>query len=299
MVPVAGSEGVTIHCPSRGLFSLYNSPYPAHRLSTGVDVYPDADFHGLAPSPVRGVVLEIRRVRSPRGRGFEASGHDVVILLQSEEEPSKVVKLLHVEPSLSVGDSVQVGDELGSLLRSGYYGFGTSPHVHVEVREPSDPLRARGGHRVERLLKIGDAPAIDELKGVVTRSTAEFSLLRLDLESCGLPAEVGGVTGILDGGIPYYGWLGVHIDSKQPEGSDVVLLGHNIAHVESALGGTCIASCTDFSVSVEGKPILGLSLRLSPVDDAEVKLIPRRLGSLTLEEGSEATVKVEEEGLPQ
>ncbi|MCK4438647.1 hypothetical protein KAV47_06205, partial [Candidatus Bathyarchaeota archaeon] len=202
MAPVVSSKGVTISCPVDGMFSFYNSPYPAHSQSTGVDVYPDTGFGGIAPSPVSGEVTLIRRVRGPRGRGYEASEYDVVTLLRSLENPGKVVKLLHVDPTLSVGDEVRAGEELGRLLRSGYYGFATSPHVHVEVREPTDPLRARGGHRMERLMEVGRVKPLEELRGIVALCSPEFSILRLDTPACGLPADVGGVSGVLDGGIP-------------------------------------------------------------------------------------------------
>ncbi len=293
MAPVASSSGVTISCPVDGMFSFYNSPYPAHRQSSGVDVYPEAGFGGMAPSPVSGEVTLIRRVRSPRGRNYNASEYDVVTLLRSRESPDKVVKLLHVDPTLSVGDEVRAGEELGRLLRSGYYGFATSPHVHVEVREPTDPLRAQGGHRMERLKDVGRVDPLEELRGVVTLCSPEFTLVRLDTPSHGLPADVGGVSGVLDGGIPYYGWMGVHYDSGKPEGGAVELMGHPIATIEAIHDRVCLADCTDFSVKVEGNPILGLSLRLSPRKGTEFKLVPMRLGGLVLDEGSEVTVHIE------
>jgi hypothetical protein len=105
---------------------------------------------------------------------------------------------------VETGDTLEPGMELGRLLRSGYYGFGTSPHIHVEIRDPDDPLRARGGHKVTRLMEIGDVEPLEELRGVVTRSLPEFSIVRMGGTSAnGLPADVGGVTGLLDGGVPY------------------------------------------------------------------------------------------------
>ena len=293
MAPVASSEGVTISCPVDGMFSFYNSPYPAHRQSTGVDVYPAAGFGGMAPSPVSGEVTLIRRVRSPRGRGYEASGYDVVTLLRSRKRPDKVVKLLHVDPTLNIGDEVRTGEELGRLLRSGYYGFATSPHVHVEVREPSDPLRARGGNPVERTMDVGDVEPVDELRGVVTLCSPEYSVVRLEVPSHGLSASVDNLPCILDGGIPYYGWMGAHFDSGRPRGGAVELAGRPVATVREVHDRACLADCTGFSVSVDGSPILGLSLRLSPQREAEVKLVPRMIGGLVLKEGGEVTVDIE------
>jgi hypothetical protein len=53
-----------------------------------------------------------------------------------------------------VGDVVEVGKPLGILLRSGFFDFWTDPHIHVEVRSPSDPIRAMGGFMLERLIKL-------------------------------------------------------------------------------------------------------------------------------------------------
>lgn len=293
MIPVAVAGGVTVSCPADGRCSFYNSPFPAHRLSTGVDIYTDNEFGEVAPSPVSGVVELVRRVRSPRGRGFEDPGYDVVTLLRSLEDPGRVIKLLHVEPIIGRGDEVEKGQELGRLLRSGYYGFATSPHVHVEIRDPSDPLRVRGGHRLRRLLDVSGVEPVEELRGTVTRSIPEFSLVRLEVCSAnGLPADVGGVPGILDGGIPYYGWLGAHIGDDPPRDNTVTLLGTAIAQIKAVNEGGCLADCLEFSVKVDGRAIRGLSLRLSPRKEAEVKLIPSSRGALRLEEGTEVSLSI-------
>jgi hypothetical protein len=70
-------------------------------------------------------------------------------------------------------------------------------------------------------------------------------------------------------------------------------MGHPIATIGAIHDRVCLADCNDFSVKVEGNPILGLSLRLSPRKDVEIKLVPRRFGGLVLDEGSEVAVHVE------
>ncbi len=146
---------------------------------------------------------------------------------------------------------------------------------------------------MERLIEVCRVEPLEELRGVVTLCSPEFCILRLDTPTCGLPADVGGISGILDGGIPYYGWMGVHYNSGKPEGGTVELMGHPIATIGVIHDKVCLADCNDFSVKVEGKLILGLSLRLSPRKGAEVKLVPRRLDGLVLDEGSEVTVNIE------
>jgi len=294
MIPVARAGGVTINCPADGKYAFYNSPYPAHHLSTGIDIYPKKEFDEVAPSPVDGVVELVRRVRSPRGRSFEDPGYDIVTLLRSLEDPRRVIKLLHIEPIIECGDSVVAGQELGRLLRSGYFGFGTSPHIHLEIRDPMDPLRAKGGYPVKRLMEVVDAEPAEELRGVVTRSIPEFSIIKLDgISSNGLPADVGGVPGLLDGGIPYYGWLGAHINEEPPTDNTVTLLKNPIAIIKNVLTKVCLADCLEFSVKVDGIAIQGISLHLSPRREVEVKLIPLRLGSLRLEEGVEVSLTIE------
>ena len=173
-VPVVGVNGVTIHCPSEGRYAFYNSPYPAHRLSTGIDIYPRTGFGESAVSPVSGRVILVRKVRAPKARWFRDHGHDSVILLESQENPERVIKILHVEPSIQEGDILETGQTLGTLIRSGYFGYSTAPHIHLEVRRPGDPLRARGGLRFKRLQKIENVPEMEDLEGLVYRCVEEY-----------------------------------------------------------------------------------------------------------------------------
>jgi hypothetical protein len=293
MTPVAAADDVTIHCPSEGRYAFYNSPYPAHRLSTGIDVYTAADFGGSAPSPVEGEVVLIRRVRAPRGRLFRDHGHDVVTLLRSWENPGRVVKVLHVEPTVEVGEELEPGSELGTLIRSGYYGFGTPPHLHLEVRRPSDPLRARGGCHLRRVLDVGSPRPLDELRGVVTESGPYRSYVKIHGTSRhGLVADVGGVPGVLDGGIPNYGWVGAHFGSEQPGEPLIRLCGEPIAEIEALHERTCTADCTDFTISLDGNPV-GLFMYLYPEAEPRVIIVPRVPGALRLRESDEIELRIE------
>ena len=292
MPPVATSESVTIYCPEDGKFSFFNSPYPAHRLLTGIDVYPNREFGETAPSPVSGRVVKIRRVRCPEGRGFEASGHDYVTLLRSSENPDRLVKILHVVPEVSCGEAVEAGHRLGRLLRTGYFNFWTDPHIHLEVRTPQDPLRARGGFPLLSLLEVDDTSPVEELKGTVTESRPEYSLITLnETFKYGLPADVGGITGLLDGGIPHYGWVGVHTNKPPSMGSLVKLCGRPMATISAVQDRTGLADCQGVSFEVEGIGV-GLSLYLSPSSKPKIKLIPPELGVLSLEESTEVEIEV-------
>ncbi len=282
--------GVRVHCPLEGRFSLFNSPYPGHRLKSGIDVYPSHEFGGGAPSPVEGEVLTVRRVKAPRGRGFVDAGYDVVTLLRPVDNPDVVVKILHVDTGLSPGDHADLGDNLGALLRSGYYGWGTSPHIHLEVREPSDPLRARGGHTIHVLKGFADAEPAEEIAGEVVWTQPEYALLRLRTRGAGLIGELEGEPGVVDGGIPYYGWLGFH--TERPTYGAVRLLGHPIADVKEVKDRAAIAETRGFSFILDSEPLLGLSLYLTPRAEPIVKVLPRKIGGLDLSTGDVASVKI-------
>jgi len=291
-IPVAGVDGATIHCPSEGRYAFYNSPYPAHRLSTGIDIYPGKEFGEEAGSPVSGRVTLVRKVRAPQARRFRDHGHDTVILLESRENPGRVIKILHIEPRVQEGDVLETGQTLGTLIRSGYFGYSTAPHVHLEVRRPGDPLRARGGLRFERLREIGNVPELGSLEGFVHRSVAEYAEIEIRGASrWGLQCEAGGVPGVLDGGIPYYGWLGVHTDATPHREGSVSLCGKEIADISETGPQGCVATCRDFSLTV-GNDRVGLSTCLYPKGDPRFFLIPLSQGWLSLEPGARFSIEI-------
>lgn len=293
MTPVAFSEGVNIFCPSEGKFSFFNSPFPSHYTSTGIDIYMNRGFGERVPSPVEGRIIKIRKVKCPPGRGFRGSGFDFVILLESIENPERVVKVLHVSPTVRCGDFVEPGQIIGRFLRSGYFNFWTDPHIHLEVRRPSDPLRARGGSPFNMLLEVGEIEPIEGLTGIVTEVKPEYALIALKEEfPHGLPAQVGGRAGLLDGGIPHYGFLGVHMRNAPPYCRLVELCGKPIAKVESVHGNICVAKSLDLSLKVEGNKV-GLSLYLFPGRKPLMKLIPQKLGALQLERSREISLVIE------
>lgn len=290
MLPVAVSEGVKVHCPRDGKFSLFNSPYPAHHLGTGIDVYLMGAFGETAPSPVGGEVVEIRRLGCPAGRGFRDSGFDCLTLLRSSENPERLIKILHVDPIVQIGEIVEPGQYIGKLLRSGYFDFWTEPHLHVEVRDPKDPVRARGGFPLHTLLEVGKAEPIEELRGTVEYTKPEYSVITPKGGfRYGIPADVGGETGLLDGGIPHYGWVGAHANGAPSPGGAVRLCGKAIATVRTVRGNTCLAECTGFSLEAKGVGV-GLSLYLFPSARPTIKLVPPRLGALKLERSEEISL---------
>jgi len=290
---VACSEGVTVYCPAIGWFSFFNSPYQPHRNCSAVDIYPGVDFGCEAPSPVKGEVVAVRAIKCPGGRGFEASTLDYVVLLRSLENPDKWVKLLHVKPCVRIGEIVRVGEPLGLLLRSGFFDFWTHPHVHIEVRSPSDPIRAMGGFTFERLMKLDAVNVLPEkLKGVVVESKPEYSLISLNNGlGPGLPVDVDGEVGFLDGGIPHYGYFGVHLSVKPSKGSAVRLCGVKIGVVKFVFTDMCLAVCCSSNFKLDGKPVR-LSTYIHPSGNHFLKVVPNGVGELKLDRSQEVSLAI-------
>jgi len=289
---IASSEGVNVYCPEDGSFSFFNSPYPAHRSYSGIDVYPKRNFGDVASSPVRGKVTKIRRVKCPKGRGFKASDYDYVILLRSLENPERWIKVLHIEPSVKVGDTVEIGTDLGNLLRSGFFDFWTDPHIHIEVRKPSDPIRARGGLKFERLMEAGDSKPSENLSGIVIESKPEYSLIALNEKfEHGIPVEVDGQVGLLDAGIPHYGWMGIHVKSTPSIESTVKLCNKKIGTIKSVHSNTCIAECCNRVFTLNRKPVR-LSFFVYPSSAPLIKVIPPRSGGLPLKKFGKVSLAI-------
>ena len=289
MVPVASSGGVVIHCPIDGRYAFYNSPYPAHRLMTGVDIYPNSQLGGSTPSPIDGEVIKVRRVKSPPGRGFDAPGHDTVTIIKSKENRGRVAKILHVETVLKEGEAIAVGQDLGPLIRSGYFGYHTPLHVHVEVRTQHDPLRVRGGYPFDSLLDLNDLNLTEEIVGVVITSRQGYALI--NLRGSVVVADVGGVPGILDGGMPIYGWFGAHAENPI-KNRPVKLLGKTIGNITNVLPRTCVAECTNFRMKIGAVPVDAFFMLL-PNGGTVMAVTSRRRSEISLDTNDEVSLVVE------
>ncbi|EMA66775.1 hypothetical protein C461_09701 [Halorubrum aidingense JCM 13560] len=138
--------------------SRFNSPYPAHDDGRAIDLYP-ADEAGI--SPVAGTVRETRTVGCPDRPYAAGTDHLIVIDLDDDwcrragAEPGTTARILHVIPEVSAGDRIAVGDALGPLTRSGFFGQWVDNHVHLGFRAPgADALRASGSLPVDIAVSV-------------------------------------------------------------------------------------------------------------------------------------------------
>jgi len=243
-------------------FSLYNSPYPAHECGRAVDLYPDPDAN-VAPAPVPGVVRETRAVRAPSRPYAAARDHLLVVEVDDgwarEHAPGVdgglVARLLHVDPGVAPGDRVEVGESLGRMVRSGFFGRWVANHLHLGFRRADQDAHRAGGSLP---LSTGVAVEPVDWDGTGEVVAAGPTHVRLDAPAHPAPGERfvalaagGGVP--LDGGLAHYAGGGALGDAT----GALSLRGTPVADV-AADGRTL--RWHDVAVRADGERATGLSL---------------------------------------
>ncbi len=180
-------------------FTLYNSPYIAHREGRAIDLYPGTE---MAPSPVAGEVRLTETMGCPN-RPYAAENDHLIVIDTGE----RLARILHVDPTVDPGTAVAVGDPLGRLIRSGYFAPWVDNHIHLGFRQyGTDPVRARGSLRLEVEAPLA---GVDwDGRGTVAETGETYAIL--DTPSHPAPGErYVGITDdsgqfLLDGGLPHY-----------------------------------------------------------------------------------------------
>ncbi|WP_122088342.1 hypothetical protein [Halalkalicoccus subterraneus] len=225
--------------------SLYNSPYAAHDRGRAIDLYPAEG----APSPVSGEVIDVRTVRAPPKP--YAPDHDHLILIDCGEH---VARILHVDPVVSAGEHVEIGDPLGTTVRAGFFAPWVDDHVHLGFRAPdANPYRASGSLPID--LDCAVEPVAWDGTGRVNAVGETFAVL----DSPAHPSPGERFAGIaddsgetaLDGGLPHYEGGGAFAGASGP----VSLLGERIG---TATGRHI--KWNPIEVRANGEEITGISL---------------------------------------
>lgn len=267
---IASSRGVNIKVPCNCWFSFFNSPYPAHKLCSAIDIYfPDEE--GLFPAD-EGVVLEVQRFECPVYRS-DADGFDYLTIIRVVDDV--VLKILHVKPYVSPGDSLELGDCIGSLIVSGYFYPWSHMHMHVEIRSIYDPYRALGAFKLDisPTVRLLSRDFIDDGFYIVDEFSGEFAWLKPcrhdSFMSCGLTCRVDDHTFYIDGGVPHYGYgavlgfdgdIGVKLHDS---------FGGVIGEVKS-FGGSFSLFSSSSQPFVDGFPVYGIG---SFINNSRVKIV--------------------------
>jgi len=224
-----------------------------------VDIYCSEPY-----SPVDGRVVLTKQVRY-------RNGVEHVIVVRGDV----AVKILHVLPCVSPGDSLEAGDPIGEFHASPYFHPWTDPHMHVEVRPETDPLRCRGGLELRhRIPRPHSRCALDR----VISTEEHYSLvgLRCSGRSAGYSEH-----GVLDGGWPHYGYGGAFH-------GDAVFLGAGIGTLENRFGSAGLVRYSHRRVCVNGTPVKGLGFYIFSGMAPYVKVITPE-GTLSKGERVEVT----------
>ncbi|CAI48942.1 peptidase M23 family protein [Natronomonas pharaonis DSM 2160] len=236
-------------------FSRYNSPYPAHDDGCAVDLYP---ARKTAYAPVSGEVRSIRTVQCPEKPYGTSVDHLVCV-----DCGDHIARLLHVDPAVEVGEHIEVGDRIGTLIRSGFFARWVDHHLHVGFRDHGQNIERASGS----LPLTVDVPVEGVgWSGYGTVIEAGQTYVVLDAPGgneegfVALTADDGTP---LDGGLPHYDRGGAF--GAFPK--TVSLLGTEVGHED----GRGITWC-DVEIRASGRAATGLSLFASR-GSVSVKLV--------------------------
>jgi len=256
--------------------SLFNSPYAAHDRGCAVDLYPDSTE---APSPVAGEVVATRTVDAPSKPYAAAHDHLIVVSLAPDSPgaaDADAARILHVDPACSPGDTVVVGESLGTLVRSGFFAPWVANHVHLGFRgADADPVRASGSLPLSLPADLDVRPAPWDGTGTVVETGETYVVLDEPTHPApgdcfaGIAADDGTV---LDGGLVHYaggGALAVGGDALTTDSSDgpLSLLGQRVGTAEN---GT--VDWANVALRANDEQLTGLSLFLGR-ETAGAKLV--------------------------
>ncbi|MFW6447941.1 MAG: hypothetical protein ACOC0X_00195 [Halobacteriota archaeon] len=273
---VAIPEAVLAHFEA---FTCYNSPYVAHDDGRAIDLYPGGD---RAVSPVAGVVTAVERVRAPP-RPYSPPTDGLLVIdptgaggpFDRGDGSTPLARLLHLEPSVAVGDAVEVGDDLGGLVRAGFFAPWVPNHLHLGFRpRGADVRRARGSLPLS--LAVDLHPVAWDGRGRVVEAGETWVELEAppgvtdapEAAWVGVAADDGRP---LDGGLPHYRsggdlWT---LQADPATGQEPVhLLGRRVG----TLRGRKLA-WEDVTIEANGVPITGLSLYWATPQRFRPKLI--------------------------
>jgi len=291
-----------VFAPAGGFVSFTNSPYYSHEHGLAVDIYPLTP-RAAALSPVEGDVLDVFTVKSPRSRYFEAAEMERLLIVRPTENPRVVVRILHIDYDPIPGAGLSVGTPIGHIVRSGFYDFWTERHIHVEVRNPTHLLRAKGSLPMvpsTQGSKLSGTPAESPPRLRIVSANPSYTLAdpedgKMTLGPLsGLGCRVGEAAGILDAGVPHYRTGSVHLEEgvKVSSGDEVSLWGTSIGRVVECGNGLAIFKSLPMEVRLKEHPIRGLSLYPWVGVNPVLKLIPPRPTQPRWREGEEVTIHV-------
>ena len=296
---VGNAEGITLYVSDDAYFSYFNSPYIGHDIGSAIDIYPrKAEWGGAVVAPAAGKIARIKKIQMGQPKLFPTDEVDYGIGIQTETSEANLVRVMHCKPAVTTGESVGVGDHLGTLIRSRFFNYWTGPHLHVEVvpleafkrSSKSYPLNLEYHYETQPAIEFHDA--IEFEVGSVTEDNIigyASSLGHARIGSLiGLPAvgERKKVEGILDGGISHYKIGGVLGASNLKRGSMVRLMQHPLGIVANVKpSASLFRRGPSVTTILDGHELHGLSCFVytkwfTKKGTPQLILIPKKYGEL-------------------
>jgi hypothetical protein len=172
------------------LISYFSSGFPSHVRVSAIDISnknSSEEFY----SPFEGEIVHLEKFYLGRPNRFAKVNYDYLMIAKVN---GKLIKILHVEPFLKVGDTFKKGEMLGKLLENPYTG-GDFLHAHIE------------GIRI-RLPKITSYD--DRGIGIIVNKTENYFDVKIkSYSAAGKLHGLGCCGGLLNASLPYSGYGGI------------------------------------------------------------------------------------------
>jgi hypothetical protein len=206
-------------------------------------------------------------------REFPTKEYDFGIGIQPEHSHSDIVRLLHCEPTVSIGDSIEVGDELGITLRSRFFNYWTGPHYHVEVMETDSFERSSKSYPFDQHFHFSSRKGLKPTKDIefeISEVTEDYvkgfprgveHATLSDLVGLAAMDKKDMILGIIDGGLSHYKQGGVVGGSNIKKSTQIYFAGSAVGSIIDSnrfLRGPAIKSY------LEGHNLRGLSCFIYP-----------------------------------
>ncbi|MGY5859154.1 MAG: hypothetical protein RTU63_07280 [Candidatus Thorarchaeota archaeon] len=278
MYRIGEAKGVKLNAPKDAYFSYFNSPYFGHSHISAIDIYPHhQEWGGPVTSPIAGKIVRTQKTAMGREKPFPTDDHDFGIAIQPEWSDEVIVRVLHCEPTLQKGCTVELGDPIGTTIRSRYFNYWTGPHYHIEVMHLDSFPRSTRSYELEIPFLFGARNS----REMVTESEFIVSVINED-HIIGYPrdlshTEIGSyngisatedgskIVGILDGGLSHYKHGGVIGHEHGKQDSLIGLQNLPVGVVQRSLErGSFFTRGPSLSSTLDGKELRGLSCFVYP-----------------------------------
>lgn len=245
--------------------------------------------------------MKIHSFTPPKKLFLAHQNPEQLIILSSNGHQPHFIRLLHINSTVKVGDSISVGDELGTLIRSGFFNYWTDPHIHIDIRQHGNLLRAKGSLPLTpktKKLHAANNPNPPLFLGcdlTIVKVKREYILAHTKNTTYiggvyGFVGRVATTPGLLDAGLPHYSYGGIHFTNcpSISLGASIYIGSHIIGTITHVSPHYALFKTSPLNIYLNGQRIRGLSLYLYLNNQKLIKIIPLSPGTIPLKKGDGA-----------